>query len=162
MDKCWEPICWDPTLSHCWANICCEYRSNNILLLVSNIISKLIPHWLPIFSIVCTQQKIQNRLSTLVKCWSNVWKKILVDKYFTNIWQMLGANMLWPNTKPMLSQYFLRIQIKQYTFVGFKHHLNINPTLVANIFDYLHPTKYTKAVFNIGQMLVQCWEKNYW
>ena len=98
-------FCWFQTSSQHWSNIGCQY-----------ICDCLHP------------TKIQHCLSTLVKCWSNVGKKLLVDNYFSNVGQMLGANMLGPKTKPMLSQYLLWIQIQQYTFVGFKHHRKIDPT----------------------------------
>ena len=107
----------------------------------------------------CLQSKqILYWLSRLVQCWANVGKQILVYKCRVNVGQMLGANNLVPNTQPMLSQYLLRIQIQQYNFIGSQHHLNIDPTLVANICDCLHPTKIqhclstlVKCCSNIGK-----------
>ena len=155
-------VCLHPTkIQHCLSTLvkCCSNIGKKIL------VDKYFADVEQMLgaNMFCLQSKqIRYWLSRLVQCWANVGKQILVYKCRVNVGQMLGANNLVPNTQPMLSQYLLRIQIQQYTFVGFKHHLNIDPTLVANIFVIVCTQQRSNIVCqhwsNVGPML----RKNYW
>ena len=113
---------------------------------------------MPIFIYCLYPTKNHHLLSTLVKCWSNVWKQLLVNKYFANIEQMLGATMMESNTEPFFYP-TLAANSDQTTFLSpFQHWSNIGCIFFLFYFFFVVNTNLILVV-EIGQMSGQYWEQ---